>query len=76
MPNPELISLQARRMCVDYFRRRFFRSHRAKSPLRIQVSMRNDDWAVHGLQRGLRGLHVGMREIDQDAQPIPFLDDG
>ena len=38
--------------------------------------MGNDDRPGSGLERGFRGLHIGMRKIDQDAQPIAFLDDG
>jgi hypothetical protein len=27
------------------------------------------------LERGFRGLHIGMGEVDEDAQPVAFLDD-
>jgi hypothetical protein len=40
------------------------------SQLRIKPGVRNDDRAGSHLERGLRGLHIDMRKIDQDSQPI------
>ena len=38
--------------------------------------MGDDDRPGSDLERGFRSLHIGMGQIDQDAQPIAFLDDG
>ena len=44
--------------------------------LRIKSGVRDDHRPGRDLESGLRGLHIGMSKIDQDAQPIAFLDDG
>ena len=44
--------------------------------LRIKTGMGDDDRPGRDLERGFRGLHIGMREIDEHAQPIAFLNDG
>jgi hypothetical protein len=38
--------------------------------------MGDDDRPLRGLERGSCGLHIGVSKIDENAQPITFLDDG
>ena len=49
---------------------------RVASQLRIKAGMRDDDGPCGDLECHLRGLHIGMGQIDKDAQPITFFDDG
>ena len=52
------------------------RHGRIAPQLRIEAGMGDDDRPGSDLERGFRSLHIGMRKIDEDAQPIAFLDDG
>src|SRR3954452_91876 len=37
--------------------------------------MGDDDRPGRDLERHLRGLHIGMRKIDEHAEPVALLDD-
>ncbi len=52
------------------------RHRRIVPQLRIEASVGDDARPGRDLERGFRSLHIGMGKIDDDAQPIAFLEHG
>ena len=61
---------------TDKSRAHHARHVRVTPQLGIKPGMRDDDGPRRHFERRFCGLHIGVRKIDKDTQPVTFLDNG